>query len=75
MDFKELKTKTEKELIKLLGEERENLRASRFSVLAKQQKNIRGLREIKKLVARISTLLAAKKGEAVKEEIKEVSVK
>ncbi len=61
MDFKELKTKSVLELNKLLPEYREKIRDLRFSVSAKQLKNIRELRMAKKIVARILTLLNANK--------------
>ncbi|PIT90803.1 MAG: 50S ribosomal protein L29 [Candidatus Komeilibacteria bacterium CG10_big_fil_rev_8_21_14_0_10_41_13] len=57
MEFKELKNKSVKELHKLLAENREKLRDMRFSVSAKQLKNIREIREVKKLIARILTVL------------------
>jgi len=57
MDFKELKSKTEKELKQLLGESRDKLRDLRFKDANKQLKNVREIREIKKIIARILTLL------------------
>lgn len=57
MELKELRVKTAKDLIKLLAQSREKLRSLRFSVSAKQLKNIREFREAKKLVARILTVI------------------
>jgi len=57
MELKELRAKTAKELIKLLAQSREKLRSLRFSVGAKQLKNIREFRESKKSVAKILTVI------------------
>ncbi|OGY88839.1 MAG: 50S ribosomal protein L29 [Candidatus Komeilibacteria bacterium RIFCSPLOWO2_01_FULL_45_10] len=57
MEFKELKGKSAEELQKLLAQFREKVRDLRFSVSAKQLKNIRQLREAKKAVAKILTVL------------------
>ncbi|MFA6304343.1 MAG: 50S ribosomal protein L29 [Patescibacteria group bacterium] len=57
MDFKELKKVSVAELVKLLAKYREQLRDLRFSISAKQQKNIRQIREPKQMIARILTLL------------------
>jgi len=61
MEFKELKTKTEKELKQNLNEFREKLRDLRFKDANKQLKNVREIRVIKKTIAKISTLLSANK--------------
>jgi len=55
MDFKELKTKTENELHRLLAEERDKLRELRFKDSNKQLKNIREIRNLKKTIAKILT--------------------
>ncbi len=60
MEFKELKNKTEKELRQILGESRDKLRDLRFKDANKQLKNVREIREIKKIIARILTLLSKK---------------
>lgn len=60
MDFKELKSKTEKELKQFLGESRDKLRDLRFKDANKQLKNVREIREIKKIIARALTLLSKK---------------
>lgn len=74
MELKELKKKSEKDLQKLLAEYRENLRTFRFKDANKQLKNVREIRETKKVIARILTLLnkdrkeiSSKKSEEVKE--------
>ncbi len=64
MDFKELKKKTEKELKANLAESREKLRDLRFRDANKQLKNIREIRQVKRTIARILTLL--KKNETTK---------
>jgi ribosomal protein L29 len=63
MEIKELKVKSLMELQKLLAKERENLRAGRFSVSAKQLKDIRSIRKIKRLIAQILTIINQKAGE------------
>lgn len=57
MDFKELKLKQREELEKLLREDAERLRKFRFDITQKKVKNIREIREVKKEIARILTLL------------------
>ncbi|MBI4779247.1 50S ribosomal protein L29 [Candidatus Falkowbacteria bacterium] len=60
MDFKELKNKTEKELRQFLAESRDKLRDLRFKDANKQLKNVREIRDIKKIIARVLTLLNKK---------------
>jgi len=62
MEFKELRTKTVKDLNNLLSQHREKFRSLRFSVTAKQLKNIREFREGRKFVARILTVLKENTG-------------
>lgn len=57
MKIKELRGKSEKELKKLLQETREKLRDCRFRVAQKQFKNVRELRNLKKTIGRILTLM------------------
>ena len=66
MEFKELKQKPTGELKKILSENLEKLRDLRFKVAAKQLKNIREIRVVKKLNARILTLLNKPKTETSK---------
>lgn len=56
-ELKEFKKKDEKELKRLLAENREKLRELRFSVNANQLKDVKSLNKIKKIVARILTIL------------------
>jgi large subunit ribosomal protein L29 len=60
MILKELKTKTEAELQKLLIEFRDKLRDFRFKDANKQLKDVREIRVIKKTIARVLTLLNKK---------------
>ncbi len=57
MDLKELKTKTIAELHNILSDFREKLRDFRFKDSSKQLKNIRGIRVLKKDIARVLTLI------------------
>ena len=61
MKFKELKNKQESELKKILVELREKSRESRFKVASKQLKNIREIRDTKRTISRILTLLSKKR--------------
>ncbi len=61
MEIKELKKKKENDLHRLLAETRDKLRELRFKDANKQLKNIREIREGKKTVAKILTLLNLKK--------------
>lgn len=56
MNIKELSQKKTKELHVLLAAKREQLRDAYFKTAAKQMKNVRGLRVLKKDIARILTL-------------------
>lgn len=60
MNIKELREKTEQELHKLLKLHREQVRDLRFKVAAKQHKNVRELRDEKRTVAKILTILKEK---------------
>lgn len=57
MKLKELQKKENKDLLELLSQSRDKLREFRFQVSSKQLKNIREIREEKKTIARILTLL------------------
>jgi large subunit ribosomal protein L29 len=63
MKARELKEKGMPELEKMLAEKREKTRKLRFDIAAKQVKNTRELRNEKKDIARILTLIAEKNGE------------
>lgn len=64
MDFKELKTKSENELHRLLAELRNAIRELRFKDAGKQLKDVREIREKRLTVARILTSLNTKKNTA-----------
>jgi len=55
--IKELKNLPETELKKLLEQNREKLRVLRFDLASGKVKNVREIRETKKTVARLLTLL------------------
>lgn len=57
MEFTELSAKNETELRQLLVINREKLREARFKDSNKQLKNVRELRSIKQLIARVLTIL------------------
>ncbi len=61
MDFKELKKKKESDLHKILAESRDKLRDLRFKDANKQLKNVREIRVVRETIARVLTLLNAKK--------------
>lgn len=60
MDIKELRRKSQSELHKLLKSYRERLRDLRFKISAKQHKDVRDIRDIKRTIARILTVLKEK---------------
>lgn len=57
MDFKEIMTKSEEDLKKILEDSREKERELRFKDSNKQLKNVREIRQQKKIIARILTIL------------------
>lgn len=57
MKVVELKKKTNKELIKLLIKNKERLRFLRFDLASGRVKNVREIRNLKKDIARILTLI------------------
>jgi len=61
MKIKELQSKSEAELKKLLQEQNSQLNELRFRVSSGQLKDVRDIREARKTVAKILTLLAKKK--------------
>lgn len=64
MDYKELQPKTEHELKHLLSEQETKLCRLRFAVSERQLKNVREIREVRKTVARIQTILRQKEVKA-----------
>jgi len=58
MDSKELRQKSEKELLELAVSLREKLRAFRFDVAADSLKDVREIRDAKKTLARALTIHA-----------------
>jgi ribosomal protein L29 len=57
MDFKELSSKTAKELSQLLSASREKLRELRFKDSHQQLKNVREIRSVRQTIARLLTVL------------------
>ncbi len=60
MKTKELKQKSKDELQKFLQNLREKLRQLRFDLVSGKVKNVREIRQIKKDIARILTMLCQK---------------
>jgi len=56
----EIRQKSQKELQKLLQDNREKLRQLRFDLMAGKVKNVREIRMIKKDIARILTIIKSK---------------
>ncbi len=59
MDYTELKNKTEKELHDILAAKRTALRGLRFKAHDQQLKDVRDIRETRKIIARTLTALKA----------------
>jgi len=57
MKISEIRQKTKKELESMLLERREHLRNLRFDLASGKVKNVREIRELKKEIARVLTLL------------------
>ena len=68
MDFKELKNKKEKDLEKLIEEKRERIRQLRFAIASGKVKNVREMRNLRKDIARILTILNNKEKEGKNKE-------
>jgi len=68
MNIKELKNKSISDLHRSLAESRNKMRELRFKDGAKQLKNVRDIREAKKEIARILTLLNDKKVADIKKD-------
>jgi large subunit ribosomal protein L29 len=61
MKIKELRQKTEKELTDLLKENQQKLGQLKFDLSAKKLKNVREIRELRKEIAKILTILHEQK--------------
>ncbi|HET8581417.1 MAG TPA: 50S ribosomal protein L29 [Candidatus Paceibacterota bacterium] len=64
MKAKDIKTKNDSDLVKLITDERESLRTFRFSEAGSRTKNVKAAREMKKTVARAMTELASRRKNA-----------
>ncbi len=62
MDIKELREKSNTELVTLLAVARHNLRALRFKVESRELKNVREIRLVREQIARLQTLLRERVG-------------
>jgi len=63
MDYKAIQSKSVKDLEKLLGESREELRGLRFKLAANQLADVRSVREVKRAIAKIQTRLSQLRNE------------
>jgi len=66
MKIKELRQKTEMELKELLEQDRHKLGQLKFDLASKKLKNHRQIRELRKEIARVLTILSKKKNEPEK---------
>jgi len=66
MEMKEIKTKSQSELQRLLAEFRDKLRDLRFKDASKQLKKVRDIRKLREDIARIMTVLNAQKDKNLK---------
>ena len=57
MKIDELRQKSKLELQKFLEEQRERLRSFRFDLVSGKVKNVREIRQVRKSIARVLTLL------------------
>ncbi len=57
MKIKELKSRSDKELESILRDSKEHLRLARFKVAQRELKDIRQVRELKKKIAQVNTIL------------------
>lgn len=60
MEFSDLKNKSERELRELLAEKHDELRELRFKASEKQLKNVKSVRNLRRVIARVLTLLNAR---------------
>ncbi len=63
MKFKELKTKSDKELGAMLNKSREDLENLKFKVASRQMKDVREIRVSRKLISQILTLREERKNQ------------
>lgn len=63
MNFKELKTKNDKELAVMFDKAREDLENLKFKVASRQTKDVREIRVVKQLIAQILTLQKERKSQ------------
>ena len=75
MKLKELKTKSDNELNKLLAANREKLRDLKFKDANKQMKKVRDIRKMRREIAQILTLLKERKLNTGKKVEKQVETK
>ena len=61
MKINELRTKAKEELQDLLSQKREESRALRFKLANRETKDVRAIREVRKVIARVLTLLTSQK--------------
>jgi large subunit ribosomal protein L29 len=61
MKVEDIRKKTEKELHKILAEQRDELREIRFKVASRQLKDYKKVDKIKKIISRILTIMKEKK--------------
>lgn len=61
MEIKEFRKKSDKELTKLLAEQREKLRDLRFKIESKQYKNYKEMGKLKKDIAKVITVMNEKR--------------
>ena len=66
MKIKELRQKTAKELKELLEQDRHKLGQLKFALASKKLKNHREIRELRKEIARVLTILSKEKNEPEK---------
>lgn len=57
MEINEIRKKTDKELTKLLAEQREELRDLRFKIASHQYKNYKKIDKVRKEIARILSVM------------------
>ena len=63
MKFKELKTKSDRELVVMFNKSCEDLENLKFKVASRQMKDVREIRVVKQLIAQILTLQKERKNQ------------